>query len=273
MFGISFLTSGRVTIPPEQCTQADFYGCDRQGTTDNIINPIRSTRVDTRQSFGFRYGELEIRAKMPRGDWLWPALWLMPKHSVYGGWPRSGEIDLMEMRGNANLLSGAVNVGVQQVGHTMHFGPQWDVNGWPTTHSTRNQVPGFDENFHRYRMRWTDTGITFFVDDVQTGNVAAGTGFWDRGGFAASGLENPWAGQHVMAPFDQEFYIIMNLAVGGTNYFSDSFVNSPNPKPWHNTSPRAAADFWDHRHWWMPTWNLGTEQPNMQIDYVRVWAV
>lgn len=69
LFGEDFLTSGRVTIPPDQCTQADWYGCDRQGTPDNIINPIRATRIDTRQSFGFVYGEMEIRAKVPAGDW------------------------------------------------------------------------------------------------------------------------------------------------------------------------------------------------------------
>jgi beta-glucanase (GH16 family) len=69
IFGEDFLTSGRVQIPPAQCTQADWYGCDRQGTPDNIINPTRSTRVDTRQSFGFVYGELEIRARAPAGDW------------------------------------------------------------------------------------------------------------------------------------------------------------------------------------------------------------
>lgn len=197
----------------------------------------------------------------------------MPMHNVYGGWPRSGEIDVMEMRGNANLFNGAVNVGVEQAGHTMHFGPNWDANGWPTSHYTRNQSPGFDAGFHRYRLRWTATEIQFFIDDILSGTVAGGTGFWDRGGFANSGHANPWVGAELMAPFDQEFYIIMNLAVGGVNYFADNFVNSPHPKPWNNGSPRAATDFFDYRHWWLPTWNQATDQSHMQVDYVRVWAV
>ncbi|KAG5677473.1 hypothetical protein PVAND_007231 [Polypedilum vanderplanki] len=269
----AFLSSGRITIPPDQCTQADWYGCDRTGTPDNILNPTRSARIDSRRSFGFRYGTVEFRAKMPLGDWLWPAIWFMPMHNVYGGWPRSGEIDLMEMRGNYNLWSGSTHVGVEQVGHTMHFGPQWDHNGWPTAHFTRNRTPGFDLDFHLYKLVWTDQHIQFYIDNQLTGTVSAGTGFWDRGGFHNSGHANPWAGASPMAPFDQEFYIIMNLAVGGTNYFSDYFVNLPNPKPWLNTSPRAAADFWEHRHWWLPTWNMGTEQSHMQVDYVRVWAI
>lgn len=127
IFGEAFLTSGRAIIPPDQCTQSEWYGCDRQGTPTNIINPIRSARIDTWNSFHFKYGTLEIRAKMPAGDFLWPALWLMPRFSVYGGWPASGEIDLMELRGNRNLFSGATHVGNQQAGSTMHFGPRSDV--------------------------------------------------------------------------------------------------------------------------------------------------
>jgi beta-glucanase (GH16 family) len=84
-FGENYLTSARVFIPPDQCTWASEYGCDRTGSKDHIINPIRSTRMDTSDSFSFKYGKLEIRAKIPSGDWLWPALWLMPKDNAYGG--------------------------------------------------------------------------------------------------------------------------------------------------------------------------------------------
>jgi beta-glucanase (GH16 family) len=63
------LSSGRITIPADQCTQSNWYGCDRTGTPDQILNPIRSARIDSRNSFGFRYGTLEFRAKMPLGDW------------------------------------------------------------------------------------------------------------------------------------------------------------------------------------------------------------
>lgn len=79
VFGETFLRSGRVVIPPEECTQAALDGCDRQGMPDSIINPIRSARVDTWDSFHFKYGTVEIRAKNPGGDWIWPAIWLMPR--------------------------------------------------------------------------------------------------------------------------------------------------------------------------------------------------
>lgn len=71
------------------------------------------------------------------------------------------------------------------------------------------------------------------------GSVDAGDGFWYRDPqFKNSGLPNPWAGGSRMAPFDKPFYIILNLAAGGVNYFGDGFVNQPYPKPWSNTSPR-----------------------------------
>lgn len=79
MFGEEFLTSGRVIIPPDTCTNAEWYGCDRQGSYDSIINPIRSARVTTVNSFAFKFGTIEIRAKNPAGDWIWPALWMVIK--------------------------------------------------------------------------------------------------------------------------------------------------------------------------------------------------
>lgn len=230
-FSDDFLTSGTVRIPANECTDDRDWGCERTGSPTNIINPIRSARVTSLNSFNFRFGTLEIRAKMPAGDWIWPALWLMPRHSVYGPWPNSGEIDLMELRGNRQLYNSAnVNVGTEQAGHTMHWGPAWNMNGWEQTHWTRNQQPGWNDNFHRYRMVWTDQFLQFFIDDVEVGIVHAGSGFWNRGGW--TGIGNPWDGASNMAPFDQEFYIIMNLAVGGTNYFSDYFDNRNGGKPW-----------------------------------------
>jgi len=84
-------------------------------------------------------------------------------------------------------------------------------------------------------MVWTPTQIQFSYDNQVMGVVDAGAGFWDRGGpaFQNSGYVNPWNGGTLMAPFDQEFYIIMNVATGGTAFFVDSWVNEGgNRKPW-----------------------------------------
>lgn len=83
-----------------------------------------------------------------------------------------------------------------------------------------------------YKLTWSPTQLRFLVDNELVGTADAGEGFWKYGGFESSGYPNPWAGGTIMAPFDQEFFLIMNLAVGGTNFFDDSFVNRDNPKPW-----------------------------------------
>ncbi len=121
----------------------------------------------------------------------------------------------MESRGNRNLVQNGVNIGTEQIGSTLHFGPYPDLNGYPTAHYTRNAAPGngFNNGFHRYQMEWTPDRITFKVDDVETGTVSANSGFWNRGGFAnnAPGVQNPWRYGEIMAPFDQEVCFIRSL--------------------------------------------------------------
>lgn len=84
-----------------------------------IIPPVRSARLSTSKSKSIQYGRVEVVAKMPKGDWLWPAIWMMPQDSVYGGWPMSGEIDIMESRGNSLGYPGK---GRQYFGSTLHWG-------------------------------------------------------------------------------------------------------------------------------------------------------
>lgn len=86
-------------------------------------------------------------------------------------------------------------------------------------------------------------------------------------------MRNPWEGSTLAAPFDQEFYIIINNAVGGTVFFGDHFVNGNGAKPWLNTSGRAMADFWEGRGQWEHTWNTATYDRHLQVEYVRVTAV
>jgi hypothetical protein len=74
--GEDFLSSGVLNIdggsPAEECTNPQFYGCERTGTPENYLNPIKSARLRTVYSFAFKYGKVEVRAKLPAGDWLWP---------------------------------------------------------------------------------------------------------------------------------------------------------------------------------------------------------
>ncbi|XP_055606662.1 beta-1,3-glucan-binding protein-like [Uranotaenia lowii] len=279
--GDAFLSSGTWSLhgaqPADVCTGQSFFGCERVGNANNFLNPIRSARIRTVDSFNFKYGRMEVRARMPTGDWLWPAVWLLPKVQAYGTWPASGEIDLVESRGNLDLRLDGVHIGNQQVGSTLHFGPNPNQNGYATTVSYTNNNSGFNNAFHNYGLEWTPDHITFTVDGQVLRRIDAGSGFWDRGNFQTSSprSENPWVNRPAMAPFDQEFYILINLAVGGTNgFFPDAAINGNRGKPWSNTSPTAARDFWNGRGFWQPTWNTSRGgSSSFLVDYVRVWAL
>lgn len=197
-----------------RCTNPSYWGCERSGSDTHLLNPVRSARLRTVDSFAFKYGKVEVSAKMPSGDWLWPAIWFMPKDNTYGPWPASGEIDLVESRGNRELIKNGVNIGNEQIGSTLHFGPFATSDAWQTAQFERNSVPGksWPNDLHRYQMEWTPEKITFSVDDVETGTIPAAKGFWARGGFDASapGSDNPWRlAASPMAPFDQEVTYLM----------------------------------------------------------------
>ena len=69
-------------------------------TSHTVINPVMSARISTKRSHAITYGRVEVVAKLPRGDWIWPSIWMLPLAETYGPWPASGEIDIMQSRGN-----------------------------------------------------------------------------------------------------------------------------------------------------------------------------
>ena len=250
--------------PADLCTGNAFYGCERtSGAGGNVLNPIKSARIRTAESFSFTYGKVEVRAKLPRGDWLWPAIWLLPRDNQYGGWPASGEIDIMESRGNNESYPAG---GYDTFGSTLHFGPSPDANGWPNTHKTFKPDADLTNDFHVYGLIWNESYIGTYFDDEK--NIVLShqinQSFWNLGGWENTNRNNPWFGEDNSAPFNKRFYLIINLAVGGTNgYFPDNLGG----KPWSNTSPHAINEFWAARDAWHPTWT----HP-MVIDSVRVWS-
>jgi beta-glucanase (GH16 family) len=277
--GEDFLSSGQLDInggsPADECTNPQWYGCARTGTADNYLNPIKSARIRSLYSLSFKYGKVEVRAKLPTGDWLWPAIWMLPRWNQYSGWPISGEIDIMESRGNADLVNASgVNIGSKLVSSTLHWGPAWNINMYMLTHVESSNPAGFDADWHNYQMTWTENDISFSIDDALLGTFAPPDGgFWEWGDLDSSGFANPWrTSKSKMAPFDQEFYLLINLACGGMAYFPDDVTN-PGGKPWSNTSPTASTDFWKGRDQWLPTWQLETDTAAFKIDYVKIWAL
>ena len=131
------------------------------GLNGDIINPIQSARLRTINSFSFTYGTVEIRAKMSRGDWIWPcinllliteanemlslfrlfwyriALWLLPTDYAYGTWPASGEIDMVEIRGNEKYVCDGMTSGNQRANSTLHWGVSTTKDKYTTTRWTK----------------------------------------------------------------------------------------------------------------------------------------
>jgi len=261
---------------PDYCTSNFQYGCSRTTTSGFIVNPITSARVRTAESFSFKYGRVEIRAKLPRGDWIWPSLWLMPRYNQYGTWPASGEIDIAESRGNRNYLQHAApEGGIESWSSTLHWGPYYGANGYPTTRKLK-QLTGKDyaDDFHVFGLYWDQDRLYTYLDTPSNINLDVDLktkSFWQKANEAGLGwdqqkLANPWVNQPNRAPFNQEFFIILNTAVGGTGgYFSDNIPG----KPWKNTATSAFNDFWAARSQWLPTW-IGNDTA-LQVDWVKVY--
>jgi beta-glucanase (GH16 family) len=156
-----------------------------------------SAKLKTRGRFSQKYGRFEFCARLPEGKGYWPALWMMPEQAVYGRWAASGEIDVMENKGGdpENILG------------TIHF-------GGASPHNAQSHGPGFKfppggsaTDFHVYAVEWTTNAISWYVDDHL---YETQTNWW-----SSSDPSNPHGRNPYPAPFNQPFYIIMNLAVGG----------------------------------------------------------
>ena len=278
--GEDFLKHGTLALwggaEADYCTNNDFYGCERSADGNNYLNPIISARVRSINSFSFKYGTVKFEAKLPKGDWLWPAVWLLPKYNQYGGWPSSGEIDILESRGNIQQYCGESRLDVSCMASTLHWGPRYEYNRYEMTTAEKCLTDGsdFNSDFHTFELTWNENGIQTKVDNdtVLTAYPDANGGWWKTGNFP-KGMDNPWKYGSNMAPFDQEFYIIINLAVGGTNgYFPDGCDNLMGDKPWNNDDAYAPKQFWNGYKNWSQTWDFEGEESALQIRNLQVFS-
>lgn len=154
-------------------------------------SPYTSARIITRDKFEQAYGRFEARMRLPWGQGLWPAFWMLGADIEENPWPGAGEIDIMEYRGQEpNTVLGSVH------------GPGYSA-GEAITKSYTLENDRFDTGFHVFGIEWAPDYVNFYVDDVLYNQITPAdvTGEW---------------------VFDKPFYILINVAVGG------SFVGSPN---------------------------------------------
>lgn len=245
-------------------------------TSGSVINPIQTARLSTRKSASIRYGRVEVRAKLSTGDWFWPAIWMLPVDSVYGAWPRSGEIDIMESRGNGPDYPGQ---GYNVVRGSLNWGPLLYLNAVYKTYGWWSKKRGgYNDGFHDYVLEWDESYMRIYVDARLTAllNLKIDEPFFKRGDFPAViqdggqsvALANPWINGTNAAPFDQSFYLILSLGVGGTNGW---FPDNMGLKPWLNRSLSAMRDFWTKRTSWLPTWPANVEDRALVVQHVKMW--
>lgn len=175
-----------------------------------------SGKVKTQNKKDFMYGKVVASAKVPEGQGLWPAIWMMPTdEGYYGQWPKCGEIDIMEVLGSDTTLAY----------QTLHYGePHGEQQG-----TLQLDSGSYSESFHEYSLEWEPGEMRWYID----GNLTLTANDWFT---AVDGEdEKPYP-----APFDQTFFVQMNLAVGGS---------------WPG-NPDDTTDF---------------EKAEFEIDYVRVY--
>lgn len=148
-----------------------------------------SARLVTKYKGDWTYGRVEVRAKVPLGQGLWPAIWMLPTDYEYGGWPASGEIDIMENFALGGIKPNTIEGNV----HTKAYNHLIGTNKGGTSAWLSN----IEDNYHVYAVSWYQDKIDFEVD----GQVYFS--------FANEGNWEAW-------PFDKRFHLILNIAVGGT---------------------------------------------------------
>lgn len=180
----SYIEDGNLVIQALEETTADAFG-----TYDYTSAKLKSNGL-----YSQKYGRYEIKAKFPEGAGLWPAIWMLPEDNVYGAWASSGEIDIFEGWGSDTSKAAG----------TLHYGGVWPNNKY-SGKDYHFEESSSTMDFHEYALEWEPGEIRWYVDDVlyQTQNN------WN----AVDGNDEKFS---FPAPFDEEFYFIMNLAVGGT---------------------------------------------------------
>ena len=158
-------------------------------TGEHGTREYTSAQIRTKYLYDWTYGQFEVRAKLPYGKGLWPAIWMLPSSETeYGSWPLSGEIDIMELLGDTP----------ERVYGALHYAGDTGVHLSEYTSYTLSD-PDFSQDFHTFRLDWEPEEIKWYVDDQL---------YFTQQNWSTPNATYP-------APFDQPFYFILNVAVGG----------------------------------------------------------
>lgn len=195
---------------------------------------------------------------------------MMPEKDTYGPWPASGEIDILESRGNDwEYKQGGNNI----ASSALHWGPDPGNDAWWRTNNKRQALKTtYADSFHTFGLEWNEKYLFTYINSrlLQVLYTNFDERMWKRGNFPEANsngtrLQDIWSETgRKNTPFDTYFYLIINVAVGGTNGW---FEDGRSSKPWLDGSPNAKKDFWDARDEWLPTWT----SRDMEVSKVMMW--
>nr|AFD54025.1 GNBP1 [Locusta migratoria] len=260
-----YIYYGKLSVP--RCTGLpNSAECSKAAAAWSILPPVQSAKLHTKHSFSFVYGVIEIRAKMPVGDWLFPEIWLEPKENYYGHRNyQSGQIRIAMARGNEDLTKDGAQLGNNLLEAGCRLGLTSKIRNEMYTKS--NWAP-FGSDFHVYKVIWDKEQLVFVVDGMEIGRVQPPIGGF--GGLQEfSSTTVPW--KSTLAPFDREFYITLGVGVGGHLEFPDGCFSHKHPKPWTNRETKSMLHFYKDLNNWYPTWDF--QKSALAVDYVKVWAM
>lgn len=195
----------RLVAQPQVHTGQLFPATMPLGKGETRTQAYTSGKITTRGLHAWTYGRFSARLKLPEGQGAWPAFWMMPEHDAYGLWPLSGEIDIMEAVNLGTPCEACVDGTEQRTSAALHFGGLAPENTYLFAKTDGVAMPGPADAWRVYALEWGEGQIQWFVDGKLLMRIR------HEDWYTAA----PRAAGRPFAPFDQPFYLQLNLAVGG----------------------------------------------------------
>ncbi|XP_076238711.1 beta-1,3-glucan recognition protein 1 [Calliopsis andreniformis] len=246
-YGREFVMSGSLVL--NGCTEKFRPKiCEQSAFGSYILPPVISGSINTKKSFAFLYGRVQVRAKFPRGDWIYPIITLESMQTSTENKMVFRKILIGYSNGNPTLTTSNeedISGHVLSAGtHEIDASQNPDIhNHFPRTTSTSL----WSDDYHLYEVQWKNGQISVIVDGV------------------TYGLQN------VLEHFDTPVYINVGVAVGGHTSFPNLCRSGSYEKPWRNAAVKALYNFYQAQSNWLETWQRS--DIGLHIDYIKVWAL